>query len=248
MPRLVQPEGEATPPAWRGYVSKAPVALGAPFEVIVPSFAAHLVFQITRWQSRALTLPVMGDECLVVKDEQGEPWVAAWWPADGVDTALEGGAGYTPPNLGNAFYTNGHTQAPLSQVPGAKKGFWEPLAIPVPCTATGLVYEVGNVTNGNVIVALYNLAGTTRLGVSAAVAQAGELFFQRVPFAAPLALEPGVYWAYAALSSATGTWVASYQSRPWKNETLGAHEAPATFTPPTELVNTGVSAPLLGTY
>jgi hypothetical protein len=87
--------------ARHGFVSKAPAALGQPFQVVVPEFddqqdsarpAEMHAYEIRRWQSRATTIPAVGDEVLVVVDDQQEPWVAAWWPAGG-DTPIKGGEG-----------------------------------------------------------------------------------------------------------------------------------------------------------
>lgn len=33
------------------------------------------------WTPRGALLPEAGDEALVVFDEQGDPWVVAWWPS-----------------------------------------------------------------------------------------------------------------------------------------------------------------------
>lgn len=51
--------------------------------MVVPTFSPHHVFQIRRWEARGALLPVAGDEVLVVRDDAGEPWAAAWWPALG---------------------------------------------------------------------------------------------------------------------------------------------------------------------
>lgn len=68
------------PPALHGFVSRAPAALGDPFEVTVPGFSEQHFYEITRWMPRGEDLPVIGDEVLVIKDDKSEPWVVAWWP------------------------------------------------------------------------------------------------------------------------------------------------------------------------
>lgn len=70
-------------------VIEAPASTAAAFEVEIPGFAERHVYQIRRWQSRGTTLPAVGDECLVVFDDLGEPWVPGWWPAGG-DIASSG--------------------------------------------------------------------------------------------------------------------------------------------------------------
>lgn len=81
---------ELATPTWpefsgavRGEVTTAPVALAAPFEVMVPTFSADHSYEIRRWAARGLTIPAVGDEVLVVEDDAGLPWVPAWWPAGG---------------------------------------------------------------------------------------------------------------------------------------------------------------------
>lgn len=83
MAQLPRPAAEIPPPGRLGRITRAPDALGAPFEAVVPSYEGDLAYSIERWQSRGLTLPAAGDEVLVVVDERGEPWVPVWWPSGG---------------------------------------------------------------------------------------------------------------------------------------------------------------------
>lgn len=88
MPISILPPEPTIPSApEHGLVVKAPTKLGAAFEVVIPALSTELAFQIRRWDARGLTLPALGDEVLVLRDDLGEPWVAAWWPAKG-DVAL----------------------------------------------------------------------------------------------------------------------------------------------------------------
>lgn len=80
---LVEPTWPEFQGAVRGFVTEAPTALGAPFEVVVPSFSTDHGYEIRRWAARGLTRPAVGDEVLVVEDDSGLPWVPAWWPAGG---------------------------------------------------------------------------------------------------------------------------------------------------------------------
>lgn len=49
--------------------------------VILPDFDETITWGPCRWQSRdATSLPAMGDSCLVVFDNQQNPWIVAWWP------------------------------------------------------------------------------------------------------------------------------------------------------------------------
>lgn len=33
-----------------------------------------------KWQPRGDLMPTEDDECVVIFDENGEPWIAVWWP------------------------------------------------------------------------------------------------------------------------------------------------------------------------
>ena len=83
MALLAEPEAPASPAAHYGVVVEPPAKLGDPFTVLVPDFDDLHVFQIRRWEYRGATLPAKDDKCLVVVDDEAEPWVAAWWPAAG---------------------------------------------------------------------------------------------------------------------------------------------------------------------
>lgn len=97
MPDLTRPEPEATPPGQLGIVETPPAAVGDPFTVTVPGFSESHFYEIERWQSRGATIPDVGDEVLVVVDDKGEPWVAAWWPAAGDVPPGEGPEGPAGP-------------------------------------------------------------------------------------------------------------------------------------------------------
>lgn len=71
---------EQRPPGQRGVVTTAPAGLGDPFTVTVPGFSEEHFYEITRWMPRGEDLPAVGDEVLVIEDDQSEPWVVAWWP------------------------------------------------------------------------------------------------------------------------------------------------------------------------
>lgn len=90
MTLLAEPERPALPVAYHGVVVEAPAALGDSFTVRVPDFDQLHVYEIRRWEYRGSTLPAVDDECLVIVDDEAEPWVAAWWPAGG-DVALSAG-------------------------------------------------------------------------------------------------------------------------------------------------------------
>lgn len=94
MPNLAEPSLPSHPVAHHGIVVDPPAALGDPFTVRVPDFDDLHVFQIRRWEYRGSTLPAADDECLVIVDDEAEPWVPVWWPAAGDSPP---GAGATGP-------------------------------------------------------------------------------------------------------------------------------------------------------
>lgn len=83
MPSLKRPKPEIPAPGRFGTIKRAPASGEDPLAVVVRDLDEHLIFEVERWQSRGVTLPLEGDECLIVEDERGEPWVAVWWPANG---------------------------------------------------------------------------------------------------------------------------------------------------------------------
>lgn len=92
MALLAEPPAPSDPVAHHGTVVDPPAALGDPFTVRVPDFDELHVFQIRRWEARGLTLPAVDDECLVIVDDEAEPWVPVWWPAAG-DAPIGGEGG-----------------------------------------------------------------------------------------------------------------------------------------------------------
>lgn len=66
---------------WHGIVASNPNDLSDRIAVVVPDFDPNYQWEQCRWQSRdGATMPVRGDECLVVLSNRGEAWVIAWWP------------------------------------------------------------------------------------------------------------------------------------------------------------------------
>lgn len=149
---------------------------------------------------------------------------------------------------GTRFWPRGYTYTPGSYKPGAKTAGTLPLYIPEPCTITGLQYEVGEVSNGKVLLALFTNSGE-QLGKSASASQSAAFDYQRVAFEAPAVVTvPGIYWPFLMMESATGTWWGAANGEPWSVQTEGSFAVPASIVPPTTIVNTGAKAPYLSTY
>ena len=112
-------------------------------------------------------------------------------------------------------------------------------------TLTGIRYRVGTTPTGNVQVALYNAAGTSRLAASASAAQSTANTFQNVAFTSTVAVSPGSYWAVIQCSAACQLWKVR-QLTPTSAVNPGSFTLPTTITAPTNPENT--DRPILYTY
>jgi hypothetical protein len=66
---------------WYGTISKPPTNFAEKVSVILPDWDDTLEWGPCMWQPRdAVTLPKIGDQCLVLLDNNRQPWVVAWWP------------------------------------------------------------------------------------------------------------------------------------------------------------------------
>jgi hypothetical protein len=138
MPNLAEPPAPIDPLAHHGVVVEPPVALGAPFTVRVPDFDDLHVFEIRRWEYRGSTLPAVNDECLVIVDNEAEPWVPVWWPASG---DLPPGAGPTGPT--GATGPKGATGATGPTGPVGATGATGPTGLTGATGPTGLTGPTG---------------------------------------------------------------------------------------------------------
>lgn len=73
---------------WRGLISSNPINVNTKVTVTLPDLpdpGDKLRLGPCKWQSRdEVSLPTIGDECLVIFDNTNEPWVVAWWPFEDV--------------------------------------------------------------------------------------------------------------------------------------------------------------------
>lgn len=70
------------PAAVRGTIASAPIDSTTKVYVTIESFdGGENRHGPCRWMPRLISGPAVGDEALVVFDEQGDPWVVAWWPS-----------------------------------------------------------------------------------------------------------------------------------------------------------------------
>lgn len=66
---------------WKGLIAQNAASLTNKLYVTIPDLDPTLRVGPCRWQSRdAVSLPVRGDRCLVIFDNDREPWIVAWWP------------------------------------------------------------------------------------------------------------------------------------------------------------------------
>lgn len=88
------------------------------------------------------------------------------------------------------------TAANTDQTPVATEVYIAEIAVPYPCTATGVAPYNGSAVSGNMKVGLANAAGTV-VATSATTAASGTTAYQRVPFTAAVNLVPGTYYVLA---------------------------------------------------
>lgn len=66
---------------WSGIVANNPTDLSTLVEVTIPAMDSSQRWTKCFWQSRNATdVPHRGDPCLIIFDDNMQPWVVAWWP------------------------------------------------------------------------------------------------------------------------------------------------------------------------
>jgi hypothetical protein len=82
--RDLAPDVEIQHLTWAGIIAESPTNFAQPITVILPEWDQHLEWGPCYWQPRdAVTLPIKGNECLVIFDSNRAPWIVAWWPFSG---------------------------------------------------------------------------------------------------------------------------------------------------------------------
>jgi hypothetical protein len=138
--------------------------------------------------------------------------------------------------LGSRFSVDGWGSGSGSFAPTAKVEYWLPVKILHACTLTGIAYQVGTVSNGKVIVSVYNAAGE-RKAVSAETAQSAAEAIQKIAFESALVIaEPQIVWVSIIFESATGTCMGAFNLNPSKKEAQAEFKTPATVAIPAEPV------------
>jgi hypothetical protein len=77
----VTPEAQFEEPvAAVAKVLTAPADASSPMTVTLVNFSANYEFEVpaSNWPSRDTDLPVEGQKCLVVFDDDGDAWVVVW--------------------------------------------------------------------------------------------------------------------------------------------------------------------------
>lgn len=121
------------------------------------------------------------------------------------------------------------------------------VAIDAPCTLTGVQLRNDTPVSGNVLVSLYNAAGTVLLASSGSTAQAGAFSVQLVPFSAAYAASPGSYLLGSQIDNTTGHLQTHTPLGPSVTAAQGGFVVPSTVTPPSASARaTGV--PIMATY
>lgn len=75
------PERNPMRSAWAGIVATDAASLSDMIWVILPDLDENIRIGPCRWQARdQVNLPQRDDDCLVIFDNDHQPWVVAWWP------------------------------------------------------------------------------------------------------------------------------------------------------------------------
>lgn len=72
---------------YRGYFAATPASEDDAAFVVIPAIDENMSHGPAAWSGRdgaAQLTPVAGDVCVIVVDDEGEPWVAQWWPGSEV--------------------------------------------------------------------------------------------------------------------------------------------------------------------
>jgi hypothetical protein len=114
---------------WKGIIANNPSAFGKQVYVIIPDISKDHRWGPCNWQPQDnMNLPVVGNSCLVVFDNQRAPWVASWWTGQ-------------PPNVVNGQWIKGVNGAAV----------WRPITLPdLPIVPSCKVYKSSPIgTPGN---------------------------------------------------------------------------------------------------
>jgi len=75
------PPRPAMKQAWAGVVATAAPNMSSDVWVTIPDLDPDTRVGPCHWQSRNnIDLPDRGDTCLVIFDNDNQPWVVCWWP------------------------------------------------------------------------------------------------------------------------------------------------------------------------
>lgn len=75
------PQKPGLPKVWAGTIISNPTHFSDLIEFVITDIDPTLKLGPSRWQARdAVSLPASGDDCLVIFDNDNEPWIVAWWP------------------------------------------------------------------------------------------------------------------------------------------------------------------------
>lgn len=107
--------------AYRGKVAESATGFNQPVNVVIDAIDNEVYYHgPCRWMPRGNDLPAAGDECLIVFDEQNEPWVVNWWGA----TAI-GGVGFVDVSRsGTQTFTGSATKVEFNLESADADGFF----------------------------------------------------------------------------------------------------------------------------
>lgn len=160
--------------------------------------------------------------------------------------AISAGNKFTPGALNSQisqWVTQGANQFTTTRT--ANQVYYQGVNIALPCTITGISIYNGSTATGNILVALYNSAGT-QVAVSASTAQSGTQAIQSIPFTGTYAAVPGLYYLAIVPSSASSTFNCIFTGGSGGSAAAGSFTMPGTITPPA--ISGTVETPWMSTY
>jgi len=126
---------------YRGIVNKSPSTISDAVDVVIPDIRDDMVFENVRPQvGSSLQVPQVGDEILIIFDNNNQPWALSWGPSGGGGSLLQGNWNWTTSTTApaakyvgiNTAAWNTATQVNISKTNGANSDTSNVLASFVP--------------------------------------------------------------------------------------------------------------------
>lgn len=75
------PEQSSPQVAWSGIIATNPPDFATKVAITIPGIDPNLRWTNCKWQARNdIDMPIRGNSCLAIFDDNNQIWVVAWWP------------------------------------------------------------------------------------------------------------------------------------------------------------------------